>query len=304
MIAALCFLIFINDLPNTIKESFTGIFADDTLIAKEIRSLKDTEDLQDDIKHVEDWASKWGMIFNADKCVKMTVTNKRTSISRNYKINNEIIKDEDKIKYLGVIIDKKITFKEHIEIICKKAQTVLNMIRRNLYFAPKNVKKKACMATVIPILEYASICWSPSCLKLKKRIEIIQNNCAKFVTNLYPKKGQYQNFSVTKILNSIGWDSLESRRQQARLTMAYKILNNQVILMPEYLPKNTINRPTRKPIDKEYLLEEKHSRIDQTQKTFFYSVPTLWNNTVTAKQAKAKNVDIFKKCFHTKNKTK
>ena len=175
------------------------------------------------------------------------------------------------------------------------------MIRRNLYFAPKTVKKKACMATVIPILEYASICWSPSCLKLKKRMEIIQNNCAKFVTNLYPKKGQYENFSVSKILNSIGWDSLENRRNEAKLAMAYKIVTNKVILTPDYLPKNITNHPTRKLINKEYLLELKHSRLDQVQKTFFYSVPALWNNTVTAEQAKSKNVDSFKKYFLMKN---
>ena len=227
---------------------------------------------------------------------------KTNYVNQIYKINGETIKNEDKIKYLGVIIDKKITFKEHIEETCKKAQTVLNMIRRNLYFAPKTVKKKACMATVIPILEYASICWSPSCLKLKKRMEIIQNNCAKFVTNLYPKKGQYENFSVSKILNSIGWDSLENRRNEAKLAMAYKIVTNKVILTPDYLPKNITNHPTRKLINKEYLLELKHSRLDQVQKTFFYSVPALWNNTVTAEQAKSKNVDSFKKYLLMKNK--
>ena len=37
----------------------------------------------------------------------MTVSNKKTLINRNYKINDKIIKNEEKIKYLGVIIDKK-----------------------------------------------------------------------------------------------------------------------------------------------------------------------------------------------------
>ena len=118
------------------------------------------------------------------------------------------------MKYLGVIVDHKISFKEHILETCKKAQNVLNMIRRNLYFAPKKVKEKACFATVIPILEYASICWSPDCKMLKKKIEVVQNNCAKFVTNLYPKKGLYDKYSITKILDNLGWVSLETRRNQ------------------------------------------------------------------------------------------
>ena len=37
----------------------------------------------------------------------MTVSNKKILINRNYKINDKLIKNEDKIKYLGVIIDKK-----------------------------------------------------------------------------------------------------------------------------------------------------------------------------------------------------
>ena len=36
VIAALLFLIFINDLPSSVTKSFTGVFCDDTLIAKEI----------------------------------------------------------------------------------------------------------------------------------------------------------------------------------------------------------------------------------------------------------------------------
>ena len=59
------------------------------------------------VKQVEEWATKWGMKFNALKCYKMTVTNKKIPINRNYKINNTIMQNEDKIKYLGVIIDKK-----------------------------------------------------------------------------------------------------------------------------------------------------------------------------------------------------
>ena len=38
VLAALLFLIFINDLPSSVTQSFTGIFCDDTLLAKEINN--------------------------------------------------------------------------------------------------------------------------------------------------------------------------------------------------------------------------------------------------------------------------
>ena len=47
--AALCFLIFINDLPASVTQSFTGLFCDDTLAAKEIVTEIDALSLQEDL---------------------------------------------------------------------------------------------------------------------------------------------------------------------------------------------------------------------------------------------------------------
>ena len=119
------------------------------------------------------------------------------------------------------------------------------MLRRNLYFAPRIVKCKAYQACVLPIIEYASICWSPTSEKLENCLEMINHNAAKFVTNIYPKKGEYENFSITKLLKYLNWNSIEKRREQARLNMTYKILNGQVILEPNLMPKIKQQRPLR-----------------------------------------------------------
>ena len=36
---------------------------------------------------------------------------------------------------------------------------------------------------------------------------MVQHNAAKFVTNRYPKKGHYSDFSISEIINELGWDS-------------------------------------------------------------------------------------------------
>ena len=73
------------------------------------------------------------------------------------------------------------------------------MLRRNLLFAPKSVKAKAYISTVRPIIETASICWSPSADKYKKMIEGVQHSAAQFVANYYPKKGKYEEYSISKL---------------------------------------------------------------------------------------------------------
>ena len=52
-----------------------------------------------------------------------------------------------------------------------------------------------------------------------------QSGSAKFVTNRYPKKNHYHEFSISNIINDLKWDTLEQRRNKARVTTAYKILN-------------------------------------------------------------------------------
>ena len=159
------------------------------------------------------------------------------------------------------------------------------MLKQNLYFAPQSVKTKAYLATVRPILEYGSSCWSPSSSKLIKQLEMVQHRAARFATNSYGRKDPQdpsKYFSITKLLSSLDWTSLEERRTQAQLTMAYKIINNMVILSPEQLPLKNTNRSSRHInaglVGPEQQLQEPRARLCASQNTFFFKVPKLWNN--------------------------
>ena len=154
------------------------------------------------------------------------------------------------------------------------------------------------MTCVRPVLEYASTCWSPISQTQKDKIEKIQNRAAKFVCNIYPKNDNYDDFSVSQLINDLGWDSLETRRNNAKLSMVYKILNNHVILASSTLPRAAHYRKPRycnePKVGSINQLFEPHSRLLTTGKTFFYSAPSLWNNTITPEQANAPSCDAFK----------
>ena len=152
----------------------------------------------------------------------MTVSSKRNTTQHNYSLDGKALVRTDKVKYLGVHIDSKLSFSHHVEQKCKSATTILNMLRRNLYFAPVSVKTKAYLACVRPIMEYASSCWSPTTDKHNKMLEKVQNNAAKFALNKYPRKNHYEEFSVSKLIEELKWDSLEQRRNQAKLNTAFK----------------------------------------------------------------------------------
>ena len=80
---------------------------------------------------------------------------------------------------------------------------------------------------------------------MNRAIESVQHKAAKFVTNTYPRKGKYHEFSVSKIIEELGWETLEDRRNNAKLSMIYKIRNNCVIIQPETVPGATKKTTTR-----------------------------------------------------------
>ena len=82
-----------------------------------------------------------------------------------------------------------------------------------------------------PILEYTCTVWSPYHQHNIAKLEMVQWRVARFVTNNYDRTA-----SVTQMLHSLQWDTLEARRNNLRAILLYKIINKMVDLQqPEGL---------------------------------------------------------------------
>lgn len=84
----LFFLIMINDLPESIRNSQCALFADDFKLYKEIKTQDDVTLLQSDIDRVFEWSLANKLSFNVDKCFIMSLTRKKYKIISEYTINN------------------------------------------------------------------------------------------------------------------------------------------------------------------------------------------------------------------------
>ena len=79
---------------------------------------------------------------------------------------------------------------------------------------------------VRPIVEYASVVWSPHTQVLKNLLEMVQRKGAHFVFNSFAR-----NISVTALLERLNWTTLENRRNHAKVTMFYKKINDIVSIL-------------------------------------------------------------------------
>ena len=70
------------------------------------------------------------MKFNVLKYRHISFCGKQVQIDHRYMISNEIIKQVNSIKYLGVIIEKKITWSQQVDKITLKANRVSGFLYR------------------------------------------------------------------------------------------------------------------------------------------------------------------------------
>lgn len=125
----LIFFVYLNDV-NLLLKSFKLSFADDFKLYWIVNNVDDALFLQSQLGIFTNWCETNRMHLNASKCSVMSFSRKRILIDYDYKIRSTSLKRESVIKDLGVLLDPKLTFKEHIDFIASKASKTLGFIFR------------------------------------------------------------------------------------------------------------------------------------------------------------------------------
>ena len=182
VLGPLLFLLYINDLPECISSS-CSLFADDCLLYRIVESDEDCRILQHDLSNVEKWADRWLMTFNTTKCEVLQITLNNNPIQASYYLYNHGLPCVAEAKYLGITLDSKLTFNKHIDVTCKKANSVLSLLRRNLHNSQPAIKSQVYQIYVRPILEYSCVVWAPHTKCNIDKLESVQRRAARFATS-------------------------------------------------------------------------------------------------------------------------
>ena len=80
LLGPILFLLFVDDLPNTVKTLRVSCYADDTKNFKSIDSITDCYALQSDRNDLVSWSESSGLIFNQSKCKYQCITRKKSPV--------------------------------------------------------------------------------------------------------------------------------------------------------------------------------------------------------------------------------
>ena len=128
VLGPLLFVIFINDLPDTCSDfAEFCLFADDAKLFKHVRSAEDSAVLQRSCVRLFHWSNQWLLRLNVDKCKVLSIGLTNTTDFTHYlgDVNDRIeLERTSSMKDLGMIIDCKLKFQDHIKQKINKAYSM------------------------------------------------------------------------------------------------------------------------------------------------------------------------------------
>ena len=108
------------------------LFADDTILYRQILSQADTRILQEDPEKLEKWEKDRQMSFNASKRHLLSVTRKHALITSSYTLRGEELQQVTSTKHLGVEFTNKLHWGAHMHSSCAGANKLYAFIHRDL----------------------------------------------------------------------------------------------------------------------------------------------------------------------------
>jgi len=267
ILGPLLFIIYINDLATVVNG--TILYADDTTF---ITSNRCTQNLKTEVNKKLETAADWfkanKLTLNEKKTRTMNINHKKEPIYMQPEINNSSIKqiqnntDEEYFRFLGFLIDDKLTWKHHIKHVIdklKKANYILAKTK-NLY----NTKTKKLIYTSLgqSYIDYGTPIWNNN--QSNTQILILQKKMIRNIANLKYNAHTAETFKALNILKA------PDLLQVTTCKTIKKTLKNQTPpRLRQIFKKEPSNRPQRFPNN--ILVKNKTSKTG-------HDLPKLWNS--------------------------
>lgn len=200
------FIFFINNLPKR-KDTELALYADDTgVLSASWKKALAVKRVKEHFQEISDFFYKWKIKINVNKTELIVFAHKRKEKVESIMIDEELIEPKSVVKYLGMHLDAKLSFTEHIKKIRARAiaakTNLHNLLNRRSSLSIKN-KMTIFQLLIRPVLLYAAPVWSNTCKSNLKKLESVQSKILRTISKEFP------NISNEVIRNKLEINSLQ-----------------------------------------------------------------------------------------------
>jgi hypothetical protein len=216
VLGATLFLVYINDLCDASLNGKITSFADDTALSYIGDSWDEVSaKINNDLLSIQWWFCKNNMVLSAEKTKFINFT-----LRGSHNLENKIIlkcisclsngrvcydhcvevKSVSNIKYLGIIIDENINWKQHILILKQKITNTIRLFYFIRNMCGEQLLRSLYLSLVHSRLEYGIVCWGGTYVSNLKTISIVQKHFMRLITKSNRFESSFPLFFNLKIL--------------------------------------------------------------------------------------------------------
>ena len=287
ILGPILFLLYINDLPNVSKVLKCILFADDTSI---FLSHNDIVPLQkifnNELQHVTKWMCTNKLSINISKTNFMIFSKKKCNNENvSIKMCNSQIKQVSSLRFLGLIIDNKLNWANHINYVCNKVSKNIGIMYK-LNSLPKSVLKLIYNTIILPHLYYGITAWGNAHATHIQRLTLLQKRAIRIVAHAPFLAHTQPLFASLKILRL---NEMYMYQSAIFMYLCQHLLLPSSLLELYSLNNHFHNYNTRSANN--YHLPKSHTSF--FQRSIIYNGPQLWNSLPRAIRD-SMSVNVFK----------
>jgi hypothetical protein len=185
VLGPLLFLMYINDFNRCSEILEFHLFADDSNLFYKHKNLVELQtNLNRELHNIHVWLCANKLSLNVDKSNFVIFHPPQKKINDDIKlnINGKELKIHFCIKYLGVLIDSHLNWKNQVDYIVKKIKRTIGIISKLQYYVNKSILLNIYYALVHPFLIYGILAWGNTYPTTLKPLKILQKKAIRLMT--------------------------------------------------------------------------------------------------------------------------
>ena len=175
VLAPLLFLTYTTDLLNQLGNQnniVTYAFADDLKL-----SGTDSSKIQESLNIIEKWSNNWQLKIQPAKSEHIIFSTPRSNSTKNtYFLDNQIIKESDTVRDLGILINNDLKWATQISKIYIKSLHLVHNIIKSFKTKNPHVYVQLFKSYVRPLTEYNNNIWSSHLVSDVKKSNLYNKN--------------------------------------------------------------------------------------------------------------------------------
>lgn len=259
-LSSLLFLIYINGCLTLDISAHIQMYADDAILIYSCDTYDHLKaSIQEDLITLDDWLYNNFLTFNADK-TKLMLFKKSSQVTHqalDIIMNGTRIEEVIYVRYLGLIIDEELNWKQHHEFLRKKLTPFLFVLRRTRYSLSFKTKLSLYYSYIHSHLSYLVSIWGYCNATLLDRLQVLQN---KAVRSLFWQQYRTNNLSTQQLFEFHNIPRIKQLRVIDSMLLIHKIKYGQIrnhLTLPTFEDQHSYNTRNKK----DFVLPRSRSNI-------------------------------------------